>query len=826
MRFARYWLLIPITLTIVVSGTYLILGLTAADGRPVAPLDDAYITFQYARQIAEGQPYQYNDGDPPTTGMTSPLFGFLLAGAYRLGFTGESLPGLAVGLGVIWLSLSAWFTHRTSFTLTESRPWSSLAASLVVLTGSVQWGCFNGMETGFFTVLTLAALNAFLTDHVRWSAFWLALAALTRTEGMILAVLIWSVTAVAPLLRDGAFDWQRLVPLSGAVLISLTPFLINLTLTGTPSAAGLSAKSWLLNVPFYPLEIARSILITYRRIILGRFIFGNHWFVAPATLVLSALGWVALGIRGRWMTLWTTMSWFLVGTLSTATLITATWHMGRYQVPFVPVVIILATHSVKSLSSWAGRGRRLILAGTTALYLLLSCSYSAFYSAKQYCLAVSTTARQQLTIADWLRENTPLDTRVGVHDTGSLRYVGKRPTYDLVGLTTPDAGIAWRHGSGSVFEKMEHSPMRPSHFATYPDVFSIPYLAATDLFADELFRVEVPNYVIASAGPVQSVWRADWRLAGSGEDFYQSDILQRTTGLEVVDTLDVANLDDEAAHAVDWWQDARRSGFPTEVWQLAYRVPSQREALDGGRLLTGGMAFDVNTEANRPLWIVARLHAQQAGAVQVEVDGRRVGRWTYPAIPGEWLETLFHVPADHVASPQTRVKLTADADNPEFQHYAPYYFWLLQGKAEDASVDVDHTVDAAFAGDIWLIGFDIPKEHWNRGDTIPVTLYWTARHPTQSDAKVFLHLYGPDGSLGPQSDGWAFHGTRPPYTWAQDEIVADPRNLAVTHDLSPGEYSLEIGLYSPDEMKRLPAYSEGSPVPEDRIMLTTINIAD
>ncbi|RLI53239.1 MAG: hypothetical protein DRP09_16200, partial [Candidatus Thorarchaeota archaeon] len=107
--------------------------------------------------------------------------------------------------------------------------------------------------------------------------------------------------------------------------------------------------------------------------------------------------------------------------------------------------------------------------------------------------------------------------------------------------------------------------MRPDYFAIYPDAFSIPYLAATDLFAQQLFLVNVPDYGVASAEPVQGVWRADWRLADSGEQFYQPDVLAHTGGLTLVDALDVADMDDEAAHDVTWWQETRRPGFPTEV---------------------------------------------------------------------------------------------------------------------------------------------------------------------------------------------------------------------------------------------------------------------
>lgn len=829
MELSHRWAsVLLIALVAVVSAIYLTTGLRAARGRFVAPLDDAYITFQYARQVARGHLYRYNGGDAPTTGMTSPLFGFLLAGTYLLGFTGERIVAFAVGMGIVWLGLIGWLTYRITSHLVDregwDQRWALAAMALVLLTGSVQWGCFNGMETGFFAVLTLAALNAFLADRAGSCAFWLALAGLTRTEGLILAGPIWAVTLAENLLGDRVVHWRRLIPPTAAIVVGFIPFLINWTLTGTPSAAGLRAKSWLLNVPFYPEDIIRSVLHSYRRVILGRFLRGQQWFVPPGVLLLSLLGWVALGIRRHWMRLSMTLSWFLVGTLSTATLITATWHMGRYQVPFVPVTIVLTTVGLAFLCERARKRWQRVLVGATSLYLLVSSSYSALYYAKRYHLAVSTTVRQQLTMADWLGKNLPSDVRVGVHDVGSLRYIGKRPTYDLIGLTTPDAAIAWRHGAGSVFEKMEHSPMRPDYFAIYPDVFSIPYLAETDLFAKELFRVEVPDYAVASAGPVQGVWRADWHLAGSGEDFYQSDVVTRTAGFEIVDTLDVANLDDEAAHNVEWWQDARRPGFPTEVQQLRYRVPPEREVLDGGRLLTGGMTFDVNTKPGKPLWIVARLHAREAGAVRVEADGQGIGRWAYPPVPGQWLETVFRIPSEKIAHARTQIVLRVDAENPDFRHYAPYYFWFLQGEPEQRPVSIEHRVHATFAENLSLLGFDLPHKSWRPGDVVPVTLYWQAAASSESNAKAFLHLYDTEGKLGPQADGWAYYGTRPPYTWRSGEVVVDPRQIPLSGDLPRGTYSLEVGLYDPDSLERLPAYRDGIHQPEGRVPLATIEV--
>src|SRR2546427_11263191 len=56
------------------------------------PIDDAYITFRYARNLAEGLGLVYNPGEW-VLGTTAPLWAMLLGGGYRLGLT--ALPWLA-----------------------------------------------------------------------------------------------------------------------------------------------------------------------------------------------------------------------------------------------------------------------------------------------------------------------------------------------------------------------------------------------------------------------------------------------------------------------------------------------------------------------------------------------------------------------------------------------------------------------------------------------------------------------------------------------------------------------------------------------------------
>jgi len=827
---SRWFVGLLVVLTIMISTIYLATAFTAANGRAVAPLDDAYITFQYARQMARGYPYQYNDGDPPTTGMTSPLFGVILAGFYLLGFTGERLVGLALGMGVVWLGATGWFTYRLAQRLLGDRRdpdgWAMAAATFVLLSGPIEWGCFNGMETGLFTVVTLAALVAFLDGRVGQSGLWLGLAGLVRPEGLILACLIWVVALVNNLASHRQVRWRRMLPLSVAIAVGLMPLVVNWALTGTAAAAGVQTKSWLYNVPFRPRAIARSVLTSCGTILLKHFLGwdgGPNWFVVPGLFLGALMGWGALMIQRRWKALVLTLSWLFLGVASTATLITASWHYGRYQVPFLPLVSALTVGGLAFLcGATKGRWRYLIVA--SVVLLTTASARSGVQAIKVYRRSVKTVAGQQLAVASWLRRTLPADARVGVHDAGSLRYLGERSTYDLVGLTTPGAAIAWRNGPGSVFELMERSPMRPDYFAIYPDVFFIPYLAATDLFSEEMFWVEVPDYTVASAGPVQGVWRADWRLAGSGDRFYQPDILSRTIGLELVDKLDVADLDDEAAHHVTWWEKDYRPGFPTEVWQLIYRTPPHREVLDGGRLVTGGIAFEVETRPGDPLWIVARLHALERGVVRVEVNGVDVGSWAYPPMPGQWLETLFRVPAEQILSTRAHIVLSLQGNGLVSPRYPPYYFWFLQGEPRTPQPQIGQGVEATFGDRLHLLGFSLSGQVWQPGDVVPVTLYWQASAATDGEAKVFLHLYDMEGNLITQSDGWPYYDTRPPYTWWPGEVVVDPRQLPLPEQVSPGRYIIAAGLYEPDG-PRLPAYVGTVRQPEDRVMLGTIEVS-
>ncbi|MBT4498910.1 MAG: tetratricopeptide repeat protein [Gemmatimonadetes bacterium] len=147
--------------------------------------DDAFITFTYARNLAEGEGLVFNEGERVegytsflwTVGMAIPhLIGIdVEATAKALGFT------FAAGLFVATLLLSVHIRPTAPPILGD------LALLFLAANGALAVWTFSGMETTLFVFLiTLGAYqhSRELDRDGRWTALIFGLAALTRPEGI------------------------------------------------------------------------------------------------------------------------------------------------------------------------------------------------------------------------------------------------------------------------------------------------------------------------------------------------------------------------------------------------------------------------------------------------------------------------------------------------------------------------------------------------------------------------------------------------------------------------------------------------------------------
>ncbi len=863
-RFRRPWILplaLAIAATLAVLLAILATSLAASGGRPVAQLDDSYIHLQYARSLAQGHAMRYNPSDPPTSGATSLLYPLLLAPAFRLGADGDSVVWWSWALGgtaYLALVVCAFALARVYLAELPRADWLALAVAVLVLTnGAVVWATLSGMETVIAAAVAVAAVLGIATGRPALAAGAAGLAALTRPEGALLAlaVVVWLLVEAREA-RAAGRRWAGLVTLSGLALAAVVAQpAINAAATGATTPTGMVAKSWLSNVPPYPGPIARSVLGYWAKIWLD-LTLGVPRMIAVPLLIPVAIVDLAWRVRRAWRGTgdaeppgatgparrgrrgfdrrWSdrdraaglALVWLVLASLAAATLQTGTWHYARYQLGVIAVGTVFGGVAIARLAGgWpTRRGRSL---GWAALAVLMIASLATTrHALRSVADSVRVTLDQQLRMGEWLRENTPATARIGVHDAGAIRYFGGRDLYDVIGLTTPGAAVAWRNGPGSAYEALERSPWRPDWFAAYPDVQPFSYFTSMRLFGQLLATFPVTRTatdVIVSAGE-QRIYRADWSLAGSGDQPGQADVLARLGGLDLVDALDVADLESERQHAYRWWNRRRLPGYASEVKELAYRAPPRATVVDGGRLLTGGEEMALAARPHEPGWLVLRTDARNGAGLAVSVNGRAAGIWHYSQVAGEWQDSVFPIPADLVDTDRLRLRIEADAEAPGFLQHGAYHYWLYQGRPSTPPPVPGRSLHARFGEQIDLVGFDFDATTVAAGRPLTVTLYWRATAPITDAYKVFVHLAGADGTVLAQSDGIPSYDTRGTDTWQPGEIIADVRRLDVPADLPAGTYPLLAGLYAvAPPNARLPVRQDGGHG-EDYVKLASARI--
>lgn len=167
-------------------------------------IDDAYITFTYARNIAEGHGFVFNPGDH-VLGTTTPLYTLLLALLLKL--TGASLPTLALGMAAAADGCNVLLTCA----LAQAAGVSRLAALLVATTFALVPHSFffgqSGMESSLITTMTLMCVWLYAGERERTFGACAGFALLTRPDASLLVAIL----VVAWVIQRRVISWRGLV---------------------------------------------------------------------------------------------------------------------------------------------------------------------------------------------------------------------------------------------------------------------------------------------------------------------------------------------------------------------------------------------------------------------------------------------------------------------------------------------------------------------------------------------------------------------------------------------------------------------------------------
>ncbi len=132
-----------------------------------------------------------------------------------------------------------------------------------------------------------------------------------------------------------------------------------------------------------------------------------------------------------------------------------------------------------------------------------------------------------------------------------------------------------------------------------------------------------------------------------------------------------------------------------------------------------------------------------------------------------------------------------------------------------------YPLPATFNDEIKLLGYDLEPLG---GNEFALALVWQALAEPTEDYTVFVHALALDGTCCPwQSDQMPQQGSYPTSRWLAGEVVIDRYTITLPEDADPGLYPLEIGLFIPENGRRLTVTIPGLPV-NDVVFLRPLEI--
>jgi hypothetical protein len=527
-----------------------------AAGKLGFPLDDSWIHAQFARNLALGHGFSYNQG-VPASGSTAPLWTLVLSIGHLV--TGEAVLSAKV-LGVLFLVLTVLLVYALVRVIAGDAREALFAAVVTASLSRLVWAGLSGMEVTLAVALTLAGMLAHVTygrfgDRRQYvSTVLFGLATLARPECAAFFVAAMLDRALAGTLirwRElAARDW--LVPVAVHValfFVVIAPFVVFSRAFGVgllPNTAYAKAILWgrglIAALATGSLaELARSFTVhpfDYYLSFLQESLSNN-----PILFILSVFGFLHLvlsipyGEESRCRTFIVPLS-VIVFPLAIGVLVpfgTASYQEGRYAAPVAPLMVVIGTiglyeagryaAGILSRAKFMGRPATVVMERSFIwLFMVLALVAqvrTAWYRGKNYGREVANIEQMQVALGKWIDEELPKDAVLAVNDVGAIAYFSGRKVLDTVGLISPEVLTHIEARSRRDEGVLEYlTGERPDYAVLFPEWY--PRLVADEHLFEPIHRVVLSDNIIAG-GDEMVVYRLHWDALRTREDSRRVD---------------------------------------------------------------------------------------------------------------------------------------------------------------------------------------------------------------------------------------------------------------------------------------------------------------
>jgi len=402
-------------------------------------LEDALITFRFAENLASGNGFAFNAGEP-VLGTTTPLLTLLLAGLGAL-LGVEHVPLIANALLFLAGASALVCLHLAARRAGLPAAQALLGVALVAFHPAVVWSTAGGMETPLVLCLMAASLLAAVAGRMALTGVLLALLVLTRVDGLVFGLVLAGVAAwrrparLVPLFASGAAVLLPWALYSLAVFGSLVPHTVvakrTIVHAGEGSLARRAAEHAFWYVQGLGVRLGGGVL---EALVLGAlatltvlgavacFRKAGRAFLVPLALYLPAL--CVAYFLGRAPQ---EFAWYLVPVTFCALPLAAA---GAFELR----TAVRISAAAQGAPSWLGTAVAALFLCVLVLYLPLDNKHALEEQARYQRIEDGLRRR----VGEWLAANTPEDASVAMEAIGYQGTYARRRVIDLAGLVSPE----------------------------------------------------------------------------------------------------------------------------------------------------------------------------------------------------------------------------------------------------------------------------------------------------------------------------------------------------------------------------------------------------